>query len=161
MVLDVVKIVDSHNSVNLVAAFAKMVEGKANQSRCFDHVVNLVAKFLLHQFDVLKGKADEVLNDAKEALHDLAKDLDMDVPEGDDDEGECAEGLKDEREGLSPEEIEDLEESVRPVKLILIKLRKITCAIICSSMKLLLVWLKIITTFKMAKNKILRDVMTR
>ncbi|GBE78938.1 hypothetical protein SCP_0201350 [Sparassis crispa] len=154
--------------IDELAELLEGFQGQANRSRCFDHVVNLVAKSLLRQFDLPKGKADDVLDDAERALLELAKDLNMDVPKGDDEEEDRAdniEGLEDERDGLSPEEIQELEESVQPVKLVLVKtgiqLQKIACTIICSSTKLLPIWLKIVATFKMAENKMPRDVATR
>ncbi|GBE86486.1 putative AC9 transposase [Sparassis crispa] len=139
-------------------------QGQADRSRCFDHMVNLVAKSLLHQFDVPKGKADEALDKAERALRELIINLDIDNLEGENDQEELAdnvEGLEDEQDGLSPEEIRELKESVRPVKLVLMKLQKITLAIICSSTKLLPIWLKIVATFKMLENKMPRDVTMR
>ena len=39
-----------------------MFAGAASQTRCFLHIVNLVAKSLIRQFDVKKRDADMVLN---------------------------------------------------------------------------------------------------
>ena len=52
-------------------------EGDANRARCFNHVVALVAKRVIHQFDVPKGRADAALDEAEQALRDLAKGIDL------------------------------------------------------------------------------------
>jgi hypothetical protein len=56
--------------------------GEANRTRCFTHILNLVAKSIIKQFDVPKARANEAL----EALDDAAKELaalavDVDVKE--------------------------------------------------------------------------------
>ncbi|KAF9536806.1 hypothetical protein CPC08DRAFT_608459, partial [Agrocybe pediades] len=37
--------------------------GAANRTRCFTHILNLVAKVILRQFDTPKKKADQALDD--------------------------------------------------------------------------------------------------
>jgi hypothetical protein len=59
--------------VNLLASFP----GKANQTHCFLHIISLVAKSVIHQFDVAKGKADEALDEAEEELCVLAEGIDL------------------------------------------------------------------------------------
>ena len=46
-------------------------------NRCFLHIVNLVAKSILKQFDVLDDKADAALNQAECELINLAARIDM------------------------------------------------------------------------------------
>jgi hypothetical protein len=58
---------------NLLANFP----GQVNQTHCFLHIINLVAKSIIWQFDVIKGKADEALNEAEEVLHAPADGLDL------------------------------------------------------------------------------------
>ncbi|GBE82272.1 putative AC9 transposase [Sparassis crispa] len=145
---------------------AKLIEsfqGQANRARCFDHIINLVAKSLLHQFDVPQNGADAALDDAENALCELAKDLELGVREGGE-EGEPPddiEGLQDEREGMSVEDRTALDASVQPVKLVLVKLRKIASAIIHSSTKLLPAWLKVLADLELAERKMPRNVVTR
>ncbi|GBE77188.1 putative AC transposase [Sparassis crispa] len=197
MVLDVVKVADSHSGINLATAFAKMVDdfkiaikmlgitadnaspndiiidelteliesfqGQANRARCFDHIINLMAKGLLHQFDVPQNEADAALDDAENALHELAKDLELGVGEGGEEREplDDIEGLQDEREGMSMEDRAVLDASVQPVKLVLVMLRKIASAIIHSSTKLLPAWLKVLADLELAERKMPWDVVTQ
>ena len=102
--------------------------GAKNRTRCFTHILNLVAKCILKQFDVPKAKAGIVLDDAAAALQDLAGDIEAE--EGDmalagdmsseaDDDNE--QSLLDAQEGMSEEEVTALEKSVQPVQLVLVK----------------------------------------
>ena len=113
----------------------------ANQVRCFLHIVNLVAKGILCQFEPPKSKkqgqdifedgaaelatmsvdiedSGEVLEEDLEA--DVEDDVDDDV-EDDDVEDDDVEGLEETREGMSPDEVKKLEEEVKPVRLVLVK----------------------------------------
>jgi len=85
-------------------------------------------KAMLHQFDVLKAKEGEVLDVASQALVDLAGDIGMEevtMDEGDDDDDQTAddgdEGWIDPLSGMSEEDREELDVSVRPVRLVLVK----------------------------------------
>lgn len=103
--------------------------GQASRTRCFAHIVNLVAKTAIRQFDVPEGKAARVLNDAERELRALAQGIDLEDQEirgeldlddddpGDDDE----EGWVDEREEMDEEELDELEASVRPMRAVLTK----------------------------------------
>jgi hypothetical protein len=55
--------------------------GDANHTRCFAHIVNLIAKSLLWQFDIPKKKGDEVLNQTEQDLLDLAGDINLEEVE--------------------------------------------------------------------------------
>ena len=105
-----------------------------NRARCFTHILNLVAKSLLKQFDVCKTlKADEELNEEEAELLNLAGDLDAEdlttTQESDGDQGIEGENLAeddledwvDEVAALTPGERETLEEDIRPVKMALVK----------------------------------------
>jgi hypothetical protein len=105
--------------VDLLASFP----GKANQTRCFLHIISLVAKSVIRQFDVAKGKAGEALDEAEEELHALAegidlKDLETQREREDDDD---VDGWVDERNALSVADRDALDASVHPVKLVLVK----------------------------------------
>ena len=107
--------------------------GEANRTRCFTHILNLVAKSIIKQFDVPKAQANEVLDDAAKELAALAIDLDIEERtsregqsgegEGNDDENEddSLDGWTDVREELSDEERETLDISLQPVRLVLVK----------------------------------------
>ncbi|KIM52799.1 hypothetical protein SCLCIDRAFT_101208, partial [Scleroderma citrinum Foug A] len=96
--------------------------GFASHTRCFLHIMNLIAKSLLHQFDAKKATvhgdsematlADELANE--EAMVDeIEDDNDLEVDNED--------GWIDEMEDLTENERIELEESMRPVKLALAK----------------------------------------
>lgn len=123
----------------MVKHLATLVEnfpGAANQTRCFTHILNLVAKSILRQFDIAKRTADDPpdLNEAFDALALLAEELeesgiptDNDGDDGDNDDdglGDDDEGLGDERGGMSEEEVAELEKSLTPVRLMLTKVER-------------------------------------
>ena len=105
--------------------------GDANRARCFNHVVALIAKSAIHQFDVPKGRADAALDEVESELRELAEGLDIEEEqtkgewEGpdneEDEEGEDPDGWVDEVAGLSVADREALEENIRPVRLVLVK----------------------------------------
>jgi hypothetical protein len=103
-----------------------------NRTRCFAHILNLVAKALLKQFD-MKTEDKNDLNDDEKSLLDieteelteeLTEAQDVDITEIDDDDG--GGGWVDGADTLTPEERENLEESIRPVKRTLVKVRRVT-----------------------------------
>ena len=49
---------------------------EVSHTRCFLHIVNLVAKSVIRQFDVQKKRDDEHLDEAEQELCDLAGDVD-------------------------------------------------------------------------------------
>ena len=51
--------------------------GTTNQMCCFAHTLSIVAKAILNQFDVPKGKADEDLDDTAQAYAKLTDELDV------------------------------------------------------------------------------------
>ncbi len=114
----------------MIDALAEIVvafPGAANRTRCFTHILNLVVKVILRQFDVPKANADEALDVASQALVDLAGDIEMEEAvmdertddEAEDDDGE--EGQIDPRNGMSQDERDELDTAVRPVRLVLVK----------------------------------------
>ena len=111
--------------VDALAELIIMFPGAVNRTRCFTHILNLVVKAILHQFDVLKAKEGEVLDVASQALVDLAGDIEMEeaaMDESDDDETvDGDEGWIDPVSGMSQEDIKKLDMSVRPVRLVLVK----------------------------------------
>lgn len=112
--------------------------GAANQTRCFLHILNLVVKSILQQFDLPKkketsgndlddetDKTDETLNQAAEELLKLAGDVDIEgnLMANDEEEDDNDEGLIDEREEMTEDELKNLSASVAPVRLLLTKVR--------------------------------------
>jgi hypothetical protein len=103
-----------------------------NRTRCFAHILNLVAKALLKQFNVKTEPATD-LNVNERSLLENATDIETEeltMPqEPDDDEEDAIDVDIDdddarwvgEIEVLTPEECIDLDESIRPVKRTLVK----------------------------------------
>jgi len=128
----------------MVKHLATLVEnfpGAANQTQCFTHILNLVAKSVLRQFDVTKKAANDSpdLDNASDALASLALELEpesgslvSDDNQGDDNQGdeddedvgeddEDVGGLGDGHDNMSEEEVAELEKSLVPVRLMLVK----------------------------------------
>ncbi len=103
--------------------------GALNRCRCFLHIVNLVAKSVLKQFDVPDDRDNAALNHTEHELIDLAMGIDMEelwtVTEqgagGDSEGNDNTEGWVDEMVEMSSEEREELHEDIQPVHLILLK----------------------------------------
>lgn len=129
---------NASNNNSMVAALATAIPtfpGSPNHVRCFAHIINLVAKTLIRQFDTTKNtKGASSDEDAAAVLADLVAGLDGEDTEMPDEEvtegsegGEGGEddddvdGWIDERTDLTEQEREELRETVLPVKLILAK----------------------------------------
>jgi len=100
--------------------------GPANHTRCFTHVLNLVVKSIIRQFDLPSSEGD---NEVTKELLSLAGDIDIeedvlagvDEEDGVDGESDNTEGWIDEREMMSEEELDELNDSIAPVRLLLTK----------------------------------------
>ena len=118
--------------------------GEANRARCLAHIVNLVVKIILRQFDVPRKKEKEVLppNDSnlpdlpsgndvelEEDLEELARALDKEgkeMDEGDeedDEDSECLERDVEKIEEAMEEEIKGVVKMAKPVQQVLFKVR--------------------------------------
>jgi len=120
-----------------LATLVDAFPGAANQTRCFAHILNLVAKSVLRQFEAPKGKQGDVIDDAAKQLaavfDDLADedeneeatnddhDTGGDVDNSDEHEDDDDDGLVDERDGMSEEELASLEDDVKPIQVVLTK----------------------------------------
>jgi hypothetical protein len=117
---------------------------EVGHTRCFLHIVNLVAKSIIKQFDLQKGQGDRYLDKAEQELVDLASvddledeqanqimeheiDGDIDVGDGANDNND---GWIDETMLLSPSERQRSEEDIHPVKLVLAKV-SLSVALTC------------------------------
>lgn len=56
---------------HLVVAF----DGQASQTQCFAHIINLIAKSVIKQFDLLKVKAGEAMDETLKQLATLTGDI--------------------------------------------------------------------------------------
>jgi hypothetical protein len=104
----------------------KKFPGESNRIRCFLHILNLVAKSLIRQFDIPKAGADAALDEAEAELFSLAgtledEELEAQACADNDEENDNDEGWVDEVEQMLPVDREELDQSVRPIKLVLVK----------------------------------------
>jgi hypothetical protein len=95
--------------------------GDANHTRCFLHIINLVAKSILRQFEPPKAKDNAPLSEAAHELAALSKELESSTGDADDDSDDDDDGLPDERAEMTEEEITELDEDIQPVRLVLAK----------------------------------------
>jgi hypothetical protein len=69
---------NASNNDKMMEALGDLLPGfiTSNRARCFTHILNLVAKSLLKQFDVeTKPEVDDGLNEEERGFLDLAEDL--------------------------------------------------------------------------------------
>jgi len=114
--------------INKLGEILENFAGDPNHTHCFNHVVTLIVKKMTHQFDVPKGEADVVLNEAEKELRNLAEGIDIEEMltrsmqdvgiEDKDDEENKEDGTEDEK---LPEDCATLDVSTRPVQLVLVK----------------------------------------
>ena len=109
-----------------MAKLLQTFPGAANRTRCFTHILNLVAKCIMKQFDTPKKKKGAEDNDNDNDNDIDAADLQVALDEIEDE-------LEDERIDkdsigefnirieLTEEEVEALEETVKPVRRVLTK----------------------------------------
>jgi hypothetical protein len=96
--------------------------GAANRTRCFTHILNLVAKCIMKQFDAPKkkkktgGDTDEIEEDDDSDVLAAALDELEDELEDEDSGWEY-----DMRGDMTNEDVEKLEENVKPVRRVLSK----------------------------------------
>jgi hypothetical protein len=110
--------------------------GPENQTRCFLHILNLVVKSIIREFDLPTSKKktdgeddDEELEDERtKELLKLAAEIEHEEEvtanggsEGDTTEDDNIDGWVDEHEEMTEEELLELAESVKPVRLLLTK----------------------------------------
>jgi hypothetical protein len=120
-----------------LAALVETFPGAANQTRCFAHILNLVAKSVLRQFEGPKKGKGKVAGDAAKELAGVVDEMDVDNDEasdsgsneggnecdddGDDDDDDDDEDELPEEDEMSVEEMCSLKESVKPIRLVLTK----------------------------------------
>lgn len=121
---------NASNNDTMIQYLSTMIDGfpgAANQTRCFAHTINLSAKAILKQFDAPNARPGAILTEAAQALADLAKGLDSEerrereMWEADNEEDAPLDRWVNLREGLTEEEVEELDESTQPVQAMLIK----------------------------------------
>jgi len=123
----------------LIEELANIVEGfpgEANQTRCFNHVINLVARSVVNVFDAPKKKCDRDasgLSTQEELLLKLAEGIEREelvtreMLGPDEDLDDDLSGWVDEVELLTAEEKAELEVSIVPVRLLIVKVSRCRC----------------------------------
>jgi hypothetical protein len=131
----------------MIDELAKLVPsfpGKPNHTRCFLHILSLVAKTVIKLFDVPKkkktadGEMDDeegsILSSSEELLERLAEGIEIeerDVRAGLDDDEDAEddndEGWRDEVELLSEEERAEFDRKIIPVRLVIVKVSEFNC----------------------------------
>src|ERR1700690_3554268 len=132
--IQILSITCDNASVNdtMINELSKIIEkfsGPSNQTRCFNHILAIIAVRIVQQFDVPAGDGKDFMDQAERELRELAEGLDLeeektqrerdveDVEESDDDEDDWVH----EREKLSIIDREALDESIRPIRMLLVK----------------------------------------
>jgi hypothetical protein len=105
--------------------------GPASQMCCFAHIINLIAKTIISQFDVSKFKDDTLSNKVMKELKELARDINAEElmmraseskeDDMDDEDDDNVEGWVDECEEIEEWELEALDGDVQPVQKVLVK----------------------------------------
>jgi hypothetical protein len=112
--------------------------GRVTHTRCSPHMVNLVAKSVIREFDVTKRKQDNSNDDEaaltaeesrlKEQLEELSENIKLEdyvtiteIAGDDDNVGDNTEGLVDATVLLTSDEREELRNTIVPVQLALVK----------------------------------------
>jgi hypothetical protein len=125
----------------MIAELAKVVPNfsEVGHTQCFLHIVNLVTKSIIRQFDTEKKLADKRLDEAEAAEQQESRSLvdDIALETLEEAMGQCGinavdvgyetdddiEGWVDEMRLLLPSERERDKENIRPVTLVLVKVR--------------------------------------
>lgn len=120
---------NNDSMINELSRLVPKFPGATNQTRCFLHVLNLVVKSVIKQFDLPEMQEDNILDDAHQALLELAEDLEHEELQsqknGDSDEDDdSTEGWINERELMTEREKKELDKSIGPMRLMLTKVRK-------------------------------------
>lgn len=113
--------------INELANLLDNFPGAANQTRCFTHILNLVVKSILAQFELPKSRAnigDDLLKLA-EGIELEEEITAKDGEEGEEGEDDNVEGWIDEREEMGERQLEELEARIEPIRLLLIKVSAI------------------------------------
>lgn len=116
--------------ISILADTVPDFPGEKHCIHCFSHIVNLVTKSLLNQFEPLKTKKEDAVNDVERDLIELAdglewEDLDIHLKEAEAAAGQVekddVDGLVDEMALLSTEEREKWLTETWSVQMALVK----------------------------------------
>ena len=124
---------NASNNDTMVSEMEKLLTEflEVKRTHCFAHILNLIAKSLLKQFD-MKQKTEEDLTNDKRKLLDLTGNIEeeenttaMENDTGDEDtaDKDDMDGWVNEMDHLTAAEKQDLEESIKPVRVVLVKVK--------------------------------------
>jgi len=119
----------------MIRQLAELVDefkGEESQTCCFTHILNLIAKIIIRQFNVPKAQADKVFDDATMALMELADNINVEEQKmansgdevDDEEEDENTEGWVDEHNAMTMDQLAALDKSVQLVRIMLVKVRR-------------------------------------
>jgi hypothetical protein len=95
--------------------------GESNQTWCFDHIVNLIAKSIIWQFDEVLWELMVLAGDLDQ--EELATwEGELSEIDGDDDN---VDGWVDKQEEMSKMEQKDLDDNIQPIRRVLVKVGKV------------------------------------
>jgi len=109
--------------------------GASNCAQCFNHVVALIAIRVVRQFDIPKG-GDNWDSEAEQELQELAEGLDIEdamtqreweTGKDNEEDDDGIEGWANERSELSAADREEHDKSIRPVRMLLVKVSLLFC----------------------------------
>ena len=130
---------NASNNDTMIEELAILIDdfaGAANQTRCFLHVLNLVVKSIIKQFDLPASKKTsdnedddenymvEATNELLKLAREIEREEEITASRGDEEdatEDDNDEGWVDEREEMTEGELRRLTRSVKPVRLLLSK----------------------------------------
>jgi hypothetical protein len=97
--------------------------GSASRVRCFAHILNLVVKSIMRQFDVPEKKIGDVADEATRELQKLAGDIVREelMSQSGVEQQDNVEGWVDERAEMDADELTALDDAVQPVRFLLTK----------------------------------------
>jgi len=112
--------------------------GAANRACCFTHIINLVVKSIMCQFDVSSKKSGAFTDERAEAYHTMVSDIEMDElltqvesensqKDKDGPLHDNNEGWIDEWDNMAEKDVDELEDSVRPLRYLLTKVSGRKC----------------------------------
>ena len=113
--------------VNELKNHLDIFPGASNRTHCFNHIVNLIAKSVIRQFDTPKVKGNEAFDDVLQELMVSAEDLDREGLDGEScisevgSEDDDMDGLVDDREDMSETEQMELDDNIQPIRCVLVK----------------------------------------
>ena len=108
--------------------------GSVSRVRCFAHILNLVVKSIMRQFNVPEKKKGEVADKATLELQKLAGDIEREESsfpcgvwqeDGEEASRDNVEGWVDERDEMDTDELQALDNAIRPVHFLLTKVSRL------------------------------------